>query len=28
MGISFTGQLLVSLYQMWLYKPKKVPIEM
>ncbi len=28
MGISFTGQLLVSLYQMWIYKPKKVPIEM
>ncbi len=28
MGIAFGGQLLVSLYQMWFYKPKIVPIEM
>lgn len=28
MGIAFGGQLLTSLYQMWFYKPKAVPIEM
>jgi len=28
MGISFSAQILVSLYQMWFYKPKTVPIEM
>jgi len=28
MGISLTIQILVSLYQMWLYKPKSEPIEM
>jgi len=28
MGISFGAQILVSLYQMWFYKPKAVPIEM
>ncbi|MFQ5581623.1 MAG: hypothetical protein ACE5F3_03225 [Mariprofundaceae bacterium] len=28
MGISFAAQVLVSLYQMWFYKPKQVPIEM
>jgi len=28
MGISFGAQILVSLHQMWFYKPKAVPIEM
>jgi len=28
MGIAFGGQLLISLYQMWFYKPKSVPVEM
>jgi len=28
MGISFGAQLLISLYQMWFYKPKSVPITM
>ncbi len=28
MGISFGGQVLTSLYQMWFYKPKAIPIEM
>lgn len=28
MGLAFGGQLLTSLYQMWFYKPKAVPIEM
>ena len=28
MGLSLGGQILVSLYQMWLYKPKSEPIEM
>ncbi len=28
MGIAFGIQILVSLYQMWFYKPKTVPIEM
>jgi len=28
MGVAFGGQLLTSLYQMWLYKPKSVPIDM
>jgi len=28
MGIAFGSQLVVSLYQMWLYKPKSVPVEM
>ncbi len=28
MGISFGAQILVSLYQMWCYKPRAVPIEM
>ena len=28
MGIAFSIQILVSLYQMWFYKPKTVPIEM
>lgn len=28
MGISLTGQILVSLYQMWLYKPRVEPLEM
>jgi len=28
MGLSLVGQILVSLYQMWLYKPKTEPIEM
>ncbi|MDX8405230.1 MAG: hypothetical protein R8K50_03675 [Mariprofundus sp.] len=28
MGIAFGGQLLTSLYQMWLYKPKVNPLEM
>jgi len=28
MGISIGGQLLTSLYQMWFYKPKAVPVEM
>jgi len=28
MGISFGGQVLTSLYQMWFYKPKVVPIDM
>jgi hypothetical protein len=28
MGIAFGGQLLFSLYQMWFYKPKSVPINM
>jgi len=28
MGVAFGGQLLTSLYQMWIYKPKTLPIEM
>ncbi|MDT8375908.1 MAG: hypothetical protein RQ867_04105 [Mariprofundaceae bacterium] len=28
MGLSLCGQILVSVYQMWFYKPKQVPIEM
>jgi len=28
MGISFMMQIAISLYQMWLYKPKTVPVEM
>lgn len=28
MGLSFGAQILVSLYQMWFYKPKIVPVEM
>jgi len=28
MGISFGTQILVSLYQMWFYRPRAVPIEM
>ena len=28
MGISFTIQIVVSIYQMWLYRPKIVPVEM
>jgi len=28
MGISFMMQIAISLYQMWIYKPKVVPIEM
>jgi hypothetical protein len=28
MGVSFGTQILVSLYQMWFYKPKVVPVEM
>jgi len=28
MGLSLAGQILVSIYQMWLYKPKVEPIEM
>ncbi len=28
MGLSLAGQILVSLYQMWFYKPKVEPIEM
>jgi hypothetical protein len=28
MGIAFGGQVLTSLYQMWFYKPKVIPIEM
>lgn len=28
MGVSFGMQILISLYQMWFYKPKTVPIEM
>jgi hypothetical protein len=28
MGFSFMLQIAVSLYQMWLYKPKSVPVEM
>ena len=28
MGISFMSQIAISVYQMWLYKPKIVPVEM
>ncbi|MDQ6999820.1 MAG: hypothetical protein Q9M12_02915 [Mariprofundus sp.] len=28
MGIAFGGQVLTSLYQMWFYKPRTIPIEM
>lgn len=28
MGLSFGAQLLTSLYQMWIYKPKTIPVEM
>lgn len=28
MGLSLAGQILVSLYQMWFYKPKVEPVEM
>jgi len=28
MGISFTVQIVVSIYQMWFYRPKIVPVEM
>jgi hypothetical protein len=28
MGISFTLQIVVSIYQMWFYRPKIVPVEM
>jgi len=28
MGVSIVGQILISIYQMWFYKPKVVPIEM
>lgn len=28
MGLSLAGQIMVSIYQMWLYKPKVEPIEM
>jgi len=28
MGIAFGGQVLTSLYQMWFYKPRAIPIEM
>jgi len=28
MGVSFAAQVLISLYQMWFYKPKVVPVDM
>jgi len=28
MGLAFGGQLLTSLYQMWFYKPKVIPVDM
>ncbi len=28
MGLSLAGQILMSIHQMWFYKPKQVPIEM
>lgn len=28
MGVSIMAQIIVSLYQMWFYKPKSVPVEM
>jgi hypothetical protein len=28
MGLSLAGQILISIYQMWFYKPKVEPIEM
>jgi hypothetical protein len=28
MGISIMAQIIISLYQMWFYKPKSVPVEM
>ncbi len=28
MGLSLAGQIFISIYQMWFYKPKQVPIEM
>jgi hypothetical protein len=28
MGVSLSIQILVSLYQMWFYKPKSIPLEM
>jgi hypothetical protein len=28
MGVSFSIQILVSMYQMWFYKPKTVPVDM
>jgi len=28
MGVSFMLQIVVSVYQMWFYKPKSIPVEM
>jgi len=28
MGLSFVSQIFISIYQMWIYKPKVIPVEM